>query len=155
MSEKGDYTPQSRQIARLFLQSSKLGPPRPHPTPSPAGEFVPTPLVPGEGTHSLAGEGEVGGSQFGRGDRPCGTLGISVLCAIHCTYRVHAVSAVSSAGRIDPPHWRDTGMKGEGGCSLYCVLPNLLSRSYRRAKCCAAVSRTKYVFEFSIENIWI
>ena len=30
------------------------------------------------GTHSLAGE-RVGGSQFGRGDRHCGTLGIYVL----------------------------------------------------------------------------
>ncbi len=33
-------------------------------------------------THSLAGE-EVGGSQFGQGDRHCGTLGIHVLCAPH------------------------------------------------------------------------
>jgi hypothetical protein len=32
----------------------------------------------GGGTYSLAGEG-VGGSQFGRGDRQCGTLGIYVL----------------------------------------------------------------------------
>jgi hypothetical protein len=38
--------------------------------------------------HSLAGEG-VGGSQFGRGDRHCGTLGINVLSGpiegVHCT----------------------------------------------------------------------
>ncbi len=38
----------------------------------------PFPLVPG-GAHSLAGEG-VRGSQFGRVDRRCGTLGIYVLC---------------------------------------------------------------------------
>jgi hypothetical protein len=42
------------------------------PTPSPAGECVSAPLVRGGGTHSLAGEG-VGGSQFRRGDRQCGT----------------------------------------------------------------------------------
>jgi hypothetical protein len=49
-SELGNYT-QSRQITRLFLQSSELGPPRPHPQAS-----VSPPLVSG-GTHSLAGEG--------------------------------------------------------------------------------------------------
>ncbi len=49
------------------------------PTPSHAGECVPPPLVQGEGTHSLAGE-RVGESQFLRGDRHCGMLGIYVLC---------------------------------------------------------------------------
>jgi hypothetical protein len=44
--------------ARLSLQSSELDPP----TPSPADECCPSPLVPGGGgTHSLAGE-RVGGS---------------------------------------------------------------------------------------------
>jgi hypothetical protein len=53
------YRPQSRQNARLFLQSSELG--LPHPLAS-----VPLPpLVPGGGTRSLAGEG-VEGSQFRR-----------------------------------------------------------------------------------------
>jgi hypothetical protein len=46
------YVAQSRQSARLFLQSSELE----LPTPSPAGQCV-LPLVPGGGTHSLAGEG--------------------------------------------------------------------------------------------------
>ncbi len=34
------------------------------------------PLVPGGGTHSLAGEGGGEGSQLRRGDRHCGTLDI-------------------------------------------------------------------------------
>jgi hypothetical protein len=63
--------PQSRQSARLFLQSSYLGPP-PSSTP---GECVPPTFVWGGGdTHLLAGEGD-GGSQFRRGDRHCVTLG--------------------------------------------------------------------------------
>ncbi len=67
---------QSRQSAKLFLQSSELGLPQPltrrrvcHPPP---------PLVPGGGAHSLAREG-VGESQFQRGDIHCGTLYIYVL----------------------------------------------------------------------------
>jgi hypothetical protein len=63
----------SRQSAKLFLQSSELGTPHPHPQvslPSP-------PLVPGWATHSLPGKGW----EFRRGDRHCGTLGIYVLCA--------------------------------------------------------------------------
>ncbi len=67
--------PQSRQIARLFLQSSELGP---H-TPSPQA-IVSPPLCFREGRWT----GQVGvgrRSQFRRGDRHCGTLGISVLCA--------------------------------------------------------------------------
>ncbi len=39
------YTAQSRQNARLFLQSYELGPS----APSTAGECVPPPLVPGGG----------------------------------------------------------------------------------------------------------
>jgi hypothetical protein len=53
------------------------------PTPSPARRRACLPpLVRGggeAGTHSFAGEG-VRGSQFQRGDRHCGTLGIYVLC---------------------------------------------------------------------------
>ncbi len=55
-----DPPPQSRQSARLFLQSSKLGPP------SPADELVPSPLWfrggGGGGKKSVAGGG-VGWSQ--------------------------------------------------------------------------------------------
>jgi hypothetical protein len=66
---------QSRQSTRLFLQSSELGPP-------PLNRrrvFPPPPLVPGRGPHLLAIEG-LEGSQFGRGDKHCGTLGI--LCTL-------------------------------------------------------------------------
>jgi hypothetical protein len=52
------------------------------PTPSPVGERALPPCGSGGGTHSLVGEGVGGGSQFGRGDGHCGTLGIYVLCAI-------------------------------------------------------------------------
>jgi hypothetical protein len=70
--------PQSRQSARLFLQSCELGPPNP----SLAGECVPSLFGSGgEGTNSLGGERAGTGSQFGRWDRHCGTLGIYVLCA--------------------------------------------------------------------------
>ncbi len=62
--------PQSRQSTRLFLQSSKLGPPPPlHPQAS----VPPLLLVPG-GTHLLAEKGVGGGSQFGQGEKSCGTL---------------------------------------------------------------------------------
>ncbi len=48
-----------------------------HPTPSHAGECVPLPpLVPGGSTFA-GGEG-FGESQFRRGDRHCGALGIKV-----------------------------------------------------------------------------
>jgi hypothetical protein len=61
----------------LFLQSSKLGPP----TPLPDIECVPS-LFGSEGEgHSLAGEG-VGRSQFGRGNRHCGTQAIYI-CTLH------------------------------------------------------------------------
>ncbi len=68
---------QSRQITRLFLQSSELWPP---PPPHHQASVSPPPLVPGEGgNHSLAGEG-MGVPNFGLLDRHCGTLGINVLC---------------------------------------------------------------------------
>jgi hypothetical protein len=56
----------------FFSSRPNWEPPPPHPQAS-----APPPLVPG-GT--LACEREGGGSQFGRGDRHCGTLGIYVLC---------------------------------------------------------------------------
>jgi hypothetical protein len=68
--------PMSRHSARLFLQLSKLGPPPPHPQES----VPPHPLVAGEGHTRLWERGWGGGSQFGRGDRLCGTLGIYVQC---------------------------------------------------------------------------
>jgi hypothetical protein len=43
------------------------------PTPSPAGDPVLPTFGSGGGTHSLTGEG-VGGSQFGLGNRACGTI---------------------------------------------------------------------------------
>ncbi len=73
--------PQSRQSAKLFLQSSELAPPTPHPQAS----MPPHPLVPGGGALSLAREG-VGESQFQRGDIHCGTLYIRTLCCLlYCT----------------------------------------------------------------------
>ncbi len=64
------------QSAKLFLQSSELG--LPHLL---TRRRVCTlhPFGCGGGAHSLAGQG-VGESQFGRGDRHCGTLGIYLIC---------------------------------------------------------------------------
>jgi hypothetical protein len=62
----------SRQSARLFIQSSELG--LPHPLTRRRVSLPP--LVPGEGHTCLRERG----SQFGQGDRHCGTLGIIVLC---------------------------------------------------------------------------
>ncbi len=56
-----------------FYSSRPIGT---HPPPQPTASVSPT-LVSGR-THSLAGEGLVG-SQFGRGNIYCGTLGIYVL----------------------------------------------------------------------------
>jgi hypothetical protein len=68
-------TLQSRQSGRLFIQSSEFR--------LLAGESVsPSLWFRGGGTHSLAGVG-ARGSQFGRGDQHCGTLGIYVLCGVH------------------------------------------------------------------------
>ncbi len=60
--------------------SSELGPPPPHP--SHEDECVPRPAPPFlEGTHACGRKGAVWETQFGRGDRHCGTLGtIYVLC---------------------------------------------------------------------------
>jgi hypothetical protein len=61
--------PQSRQSAKLFLQSLELG----FPTPLAAGECASPPLGPGGRVHSLAAKG-VGEFQFRRGDIYCGAL---------------------------------------------------------------------------------
>jgi hypothetical protein len=63
---------QSRQSARLFLQSSELGLPQPrHPQVSGVGGWG--------GAHSLAGVGVgVGGPNSDEGTDNCGTLGIYV-----------------------------------------------------------------------------
>jgi hypothetical protein len=66
---------QSRQSAKLFLQSSELR--LPHP--SAAGACAPPPLVPGGRGTPASGKG-VGESQFQRGDIHCGTLYLYVLC---------------------------------------------------------------------------
>ncbi len=72
---KGGVRPQSRQSAKRFLQSLKLGLPQP----LTRMRVCPPPLIPGGGAHSLAREG-VGESQFRRGDIHCGTLYKYVLC---------------------------------------------------------------------------
>ncbi len=66
-----EYTPQRRQSAKLFLQSSDLD----SPSPLAAGECAPPPFGPwgGGGAQSLAGEG-LGESQFIRGDIHCAVL---------------------------------------------------------------------------------
>jgi hypothetical protein len=81
---------QSRQSAKPFLQSSELG--LPHPLTrrrvcSPLLWCAPPPLVPREG-HTRYRETGVGTSQFQRGDRHCGNLGIYVLFAIVLSYTV-------------------------------------------------------------------
>jgi hypothetical protein len=50
------------RVLWFFLQSSELGP-----TPSTAGECVPSPFGSPGGTHSLAGKGVVGGSNSDEG----------------------------------------------------------------------------------------
>ncbi len=72
-----------RQSAKLFLQSSELGLPipRPHPTPSYAGECVPPPTL-GSGGGTLARGRGGGGSHFGRGDTGTDTVvGTYILCS--------------------------------------------------------------------------
>ncbi len=62
------YPQSSRQSARIFLQSSELGPP----TPSPVGECLPP--FGSQGAPALTCGKGGGGSQFGREDRHCGAL---------------------------------------------------------------------------------
>jgi hypothetical protein len=67
-------TPQSRQNAKCFLQSSELGLPHPF-----SRRRVCPPTLWSGGAHSLAGEG-LREYQFRRGDIHCGALYILVLC---------------------------------------------------------------------------
>jgi hypothetical protein len=67
-STRGQGHPQSRQSAKLFLQSSELG--LPHPLTGRRVCVPLPPLVPGGG----------GGGHTGRRDRHSGTLGKYVLC---------------------------------------------------------------------------
>ncbi len=123
---------QSRQSARLSLQSSELAPP----APSPAGECCPHPsLAPrGGGTHSLAGRG--GGSQFGRRDRHSGTLGI--------VYYIHSTGGGLSAVSIPQDK---TGLFLDTLYALTLIHPSLspngplapplpLSELFSRLGCC-------------------
>ncbi len=64
-----EFNPQSRQSAKLFLQSSELR--LPHSL-TRRRVCTPHPLVPGGGTLAC-GRGS-GGSQFERGNRHCGTV---------------------------------------------------------------------------------
>ncbi len=66
------YKPQSRQSAKLFLQSSEMGLPQP----LTRRRVCPPPPVLGGGAHSLTREG-LGESQFRWGDIHCGTLYIT------------------------------------------------------------------------------
>ncbi len=79
------FATQSRQSAKLFLQSQVFGigtPPTLHPL-----ACVPPP-PPGTGGRDTPaderGVGSLGESQFRRGDIHCGTLYIYVLCGLRC-----------------------------------------------------------------------
>jgi hypothetical protein len=68
----------SRQNARLFLQTSELGPPH---TPPQAGECVPPPFSSGRGHTRLRERGWGGGPNSDEGTDTgtvCGTLGVYV-----------------------------------------------------------------------------
>ncbi len=69
--------PQSRQSAKLFFQSSKLGLPQP----LTRRRVCPPPLVPGGVAH-FSGERGGGRVPFRRGDKYCGTLYKFALCAL-------------------------------------------------------------------------
>jgi hypothetical protein len=68
-------------------------------TPSPAGGCVSPPLVQGRGKQSLVGEG-VGESQFLRGDKPCGTLGIN--CGVQESAKAGGEAQLELRGRGIP-----------------------------------------------------
>ncbi len=76
--KKLSVAPQSRQNARLFLQSSELGLPHLHLLTRRPVCPPPSPLVRGGGGHTRLQE-RGWGFQFRRGDIHCGTLGIYVL----------------------------------------------------------------------------
>ncbi len=71
---QGGYTPQSRQSARLFLQSSELGLPQPL---TRRQVCPPHPLVPGGG-------GTLAGGRGG-GRVPIPTRGLTLFCGTNCT----------------------------------------------------------------------
>ncbi len=83
------YGSQSKQSTRLFHLSSKSGPP-----PLTRRRSVSPPLGGGGGTLACGR----GGSQFGRGDRHCGTLGI-------CVPTLWYVPLLSVFGRLSLPGW--------------------------------------------------
>jgi hypothetical protein len=73
--------PLSRQSAKIFLQSSELG--LPHPL---TRRRVCYPTFGSMGATLACGKRGVGGAQFQRGDRHCGTLGKYVLCAYSISF---------------------------------------------------------------------
>ncbi len=73
-----EFVAQSRQSAKHFLQSSELGLPQPL-----TSRRVCTSPPFGSGGNTLARGRGHGGSQFGRGDRNCGTLNIDVFCCLY------------------------------------------------------------------------
>ncbi len=87
-------SPQSRQSAKLFLQSSELGD---SPTPSPAGECA-SPGSGGRGT--LAGERGVVRVPIPTRDIHFGTLNIYVLCGHH-----HLKETEASRDNIKDKSW--------------------------------------------------
>ncbi len=86
------HTAQSRQNAKLFLQSSEFG----LPNPSPAGKCAPPPLVPWGGAHSLGREG-LGESQFRRGTYTV-VLCIYCICTLCHTGRIYSHDRNSAWG---------------------------------------------------------
>ncbi len=74
--------PQSRQSAIGFFSSRPNWDPF---LPLTHRQVCPLPLVPGD-THSLAGEGLGRGTQFGRGDIHCGTVG--TVCTLCCALSI-------------------------------------------------------------------
>ncbi len=81
-----------RQIAKPFIQLLNWD----SPTPSPAGECAPPPLVPGGGALSCTGEGVPIPTS---GDIHCGTLGMIVLCVKHYSNTVQTCTVSTLVGR--------------------------------------------------------
>ncbi len=63
----------------------------------------------GGGTHSLAGDG-VGGSQFGRGDRHCGTLGIYFMYCVVYVIQMGTVNLLQLPTPYRPFSQRSVGL---------------------------------------------
>jgi hypothetical protein len=72
------FKPQSRQSAKLFLQSSQLGLPQP----LTRRRVCPPPLVPGGGAHALAGERGGGSVPIHTRRHTCDTLYICCICTL-------------------------------------------------------------------------